>query len=749
LLVENLIAALQSSAKIAGTQWGPGAVAYGAAGTPLVLTGSDLGGSGTVQFNAYKNGIPDTSVTPAQATVTMWTSNMLILTVPAGAYSGLVTVTVEGKTSNGLPFMVTPGSYAGTCPAGPSSTQLQITTASLHDGTANQTYSATLGATGGTSAYTWSITSGTLPSGLSLNTSTGTISGTPTAASGPVDLTFQVTDSSSPKQTNDAVLSLNIESQTLAPATVYNYAASYDGVGNAIDYTDTVMGTWSFGYDSLNRLISGTPSAGDFSGNNECWAYDPFGNRTAQASQTTACPTLPSVPAATIAYNGNNQITWIQTVAPTGLQYDAAGNALSAVTDIGQTYFIYDAEGRICAAQSTPVPGMTAMTGYLYGADGNRVAKGSITTMSCDPTTNGFQFQENYVLGPSGEELSMLDGNNNWQRTNVFVGGKLQATYDDAGLHFHLTDPLGTRRMQLSGNLAIGGLPATLGQPENDVQSLPFGDQLNTYPDQYAPATAGDATPLHFTGKERDTESGNDYFGARYYASSMGRFMSPDWSASVTPVPYAHLDDPQSLNLYSYVLNNPLSGVDADGHVCEDAEGACSGAGKDFFELRKFTDELFAGYGSAGAMQDAFPGAQQQTTGNIVYNETGGLRPEAKDGSGSSQDLHDSRVAVADVVDNRNKAGAKGGVASDAVSAKERNNPQYKDSQAAASEAANSHDRTGGSTHFYLDYGQPKPSWANGKATTSYGPFVNAAGGGDVPKGADVRIVIVHPEDQQ
>ena len=33
-----------------------------------------------------------------------------------------------------------------------------------------------------------------------------------------------------------------------------------------------------------------------------------------------------------------------------------------------------------------------------------------------------------------------------------------------------------------------------------------------------------------FTGKERDTESGNDYFGARYYSSSMGRFMSPDWS---------------------------------------------------------------------------------------------------------------------------------------------------------------------------------------------------------------------------
>jgi RHS repeat-associated protein len=72
----------------------------------------------------------------------------------------------------------------------------------------------------------------------------------------------------------------------------------------------------------------------------------------------------------------------------------------------------------------------------------------------------------------------------------------------------------------------------------------------------------------HFTEKERDTESGNDYFGARYYSSSMGRFMSPDWSAKVTPVPYAKLDNPQSLNLYAYVLNNPLTHVDPDGHDC-------------------------------------------------------------------------------------------------------------------------------------------------------------------------------------
>jgi RHS repeat-associated protein len=74
-----------------------------------------------------------------------------------------------------------------------------------------------------------------------------------------------------------------------------------------------------------------------------------------------------------------------------------------------------------------------------------------------------------------------------------------------------------------------------------------------------------------FTGKERDSESGLDYFGARYYGSNMGRFMSPDFTgegSDPVPVPSADFDNPQSLNLYSYVHNSPLVNVDPDGHDC-------------------------------------------------------------------------------------------------------------------------------------------------------------------------------------
>jgi RHS repeat-associated protein len=63
------------------------------------------------------------------------------------------------------------------------------------------------------------------------------------------------------------------------------------------------------------------------------------------------------------------------------------------------------------------------------------------------------------------------------------------------------------------------------------------------------------------TGKERDTETGNDYFGARYYGSSMGRFMSPD----PVFISAQRLADPQSLNLYAYVRNNPLGLTDDTG----------------------------------------------------------------------------------------------------------------------------------------------------------------------------------------
>jgi RHS repeat-associated protein len=87
---------------------------------------------------------------------------------------------------------------------------------------------------------------------------------------------------------------------------------------------------------------------------------------------------------------------------------------------------------------------------------------------------------------------------------------------------------------------------------------LPFGEQI----------TGGTGSTHKFTGKERDSESGLDNFGARYDSSQYGRFMTPDWSAKPTSVPYAVFNNPQSLNLYAYVQNNPVTNRDPDGHWC-------------------------------------------------------------------------------------------------------------------------------------------------------------------------------------
>lgn len=70
---------------------------------------------------------------------------------------------------------------------------LTITTTSIPDATVGVAYTFTLQASGGTAPYTWSISSGTLPSGLTLNSSTGVISGTPTTA-GSSTITFKITD---------------------------------------------------------------------------------------------------------------------------------------------------------------------------------------------------------------------------------------------------------------------------------------------------------------------------------------------------------------------------------------------------------------------------------------------------------------------------------------------------------------------------------------------------------------------------
>ncbi|WP_047495389.1 RHS repeat-associated core domain-containing protein [Terriglobus sp. TAA 43] len=142
---------------------------------------------------------------------------------------------------------------------------------------------------------------------------------------------------------------------------------------------------------------------------------------------------------------------------------------------------------------------------------------------------------------------------------------------------YYVGDHLGTTQL----HFAAGGWPVWQGEFD------PFGQEVDNQP-----------TDNHykFTGKERDAESGLDYFGARYLSSNMGRFMSPDWSSDPDAVPYASLENPQSLNLYSYAGNNPVNASDADGHMAEwgaSGRGACSdGTVAGACPVAKMTDQI-------------------------------------------------------------------------------------------------------------------------------------------------------------
>jgi RHS repeat-associated protein len=116
-------------------------------------------------------------------------------------------------------------------------------------------------------------------------------------------------------------------------------------------------------------------------------------------------------------------------------------------------------------------------------------------------------------------------------------------------VYYYFEDALGTSRVVTN----------SAGTVCSDADFYPYGRER-------AYSTNCDVD-YKFTGKERDDESGLDNFGARYNSSQYGRFMTPDWSDDPDPVPYADFTDPQTLNLYAYARNNPITNSD-DGHAC-------------------------------------------------------------------------------------------------------------------------------------------------------------------------------------
>jgi RHS repeat-associated protein len=449
----------------------------------------------------------------------------------------------------------------------------------------------------------------------------------------------------SPSFLADAVSMSGGQNAATSYGTVYSYsvpAGGYAPNGNLLSYDDPiVMGSWDFQYDTLNRVAAASSTAPESapSGHptnpypNYCWSYDAFGNRTEQMSASVvfasgqgganSCSTTGNLGENVWAqYNGaNNQMSATSQNSGQGGNYDPDGN----VNYDGANNYFYDGEGRLCAVQTGGNGG--PVTGYLYNAEGTRVVKGSVSSPACPNSSSSFSaVSAQYLLDPGGNQVTELTGSGSWAHSNIWSGGALDATYDLKGLHFHLKDPLGTRRVQAAAISSPGAI-------EEYCLSLPFGDALNCVVPPGAPSTADDATEQHFTGKERDTESGNDYFGARYYGSSMGRFMSPDPSG----LAFANPGNPQSLNLYSYALNNPLINIDPTGMECVWDDGSydsaddpqtgnaagCSGQGGTYVNPDLFENALLTNGQNANIQYGSWSGQGNSTLASSWITPSG------------------------------------------------------------------------------------------------------------------------------
>jgi RHS repeat-associated protein len=314
--------------------------------------------------------------------------------------------------------------------------------------------------------------------------------------------------------------------------------------GNAIDvtygYTDPVKGgnaghVWSFTnnldstrsqtftYDQLNRIVTAQTNSTYATSPAHCWGetytLDAWANLNAITATTNANYTgCTEESGFSHTADGNNHLA--------GFTYDASGNTSS---DTVYSTYLWNGE-----SQLKSVNGVS----YTYDGDGRRASKvGS----------------KLYWYGAGDEILAETDTSGNTLNEYVFFGGKRIAILPaSTTAQYYVEDSLGSSRIVT-----------------NNTGTVCYDGDFYPYGGERAYTDACTQNNYKFEGKERDIETGNDDFDARYYSNRFGRWLSADWSALPVAVPYANLTNPQTLNLYSMVADDPESFADLDGHCGE------------------------------------------------------------------------------------------------------------------------------------------------------------------------------------
>jgi RHS repeat-associated protein len=289
----------------------------------------------------------------------------------------------------------------------------------------------------------------------------------------------------------------------------YNSPGQSDNNGNlrsqTIRHTSFAPFTQSYSYDDVNRLhTAGEPGAWS-----QTYDYDPYGNRAVTQNAGHVLSDL--TPEALVDFDGKNQIV--------ASDYDGTGNQ---TRDALNRVFGYDGENR---QVSYIAPGAPEVT-YTYDGEGRRVSR-----------------QQG-----AGQRVFVYDA------FGLLAAEYLTAAPTGTGLQYSTPDHLGSVRLVTDASGAVVS--------RHDF--LPFGEEIASNLGTRASIGgygALDGFRQRFSGKERDNETGLDFFGARYHSGPQGRFTTPD------PALGTAFSDPQRWNRYAYVRGNPLRLVDPNGTV--------------------------------------------------------------------------------------------------------------------------------------------------------------------------------------
>ena len=287
-------------------------------------------------------------------------------------------------------------------------------------------------------------------------------------------------------------------------------------IGGSLKYSQT------FQYDQLNRIkFAVEHDDGVLTDAKRAWwqtfDYDRWGNRGLNSN------TSPNMNQSGSALGISDFSSSTNRISKTGFFYDDAGNVIVVP---GRPNDLFNGENKLTSSTANSV-----VSTYVYDADGRRVKKTVGTAIT------------KFVYNAEGQ---------------------LIAEYEESGtapgftMLFATADHLGSPRVW-----TIGSGVAANGRHDY----APFGEELGAAHGAvrsgiagYSASSQADGQKRQFTGKHRDSESGLDYFGARYATLVQGRFTGVDPLLSS-----AHTIEPQSWNRYAYTLNNPLRFVDLKG----------------------------------------------------------------------------------------------------------------------------------------------------------------------------------------